>query len=298
VELVGDVLLPGSLWLIMFSMGLSLTLADFARVLTARRALIVGTLSLLVVMPILGTTIALAFAPTAVLAVGFVLLATCPGGMLSNLMTDIAKGDLALSLSLTILVSFVYIFVVPFYALAATSWFLGIDGVIDVPLLDSIRQIFSVTLLPVSLGIIVRRYKPAIAIGTKPYIKWGATTVLVIAFVAILADQIETLKVAFRSLLFMVALMNVLALIVAYGISRLTRVSYTERVAICIEHLIRQEGTAMYIAVSILGSNEMSLPMIINTPVGLTLCICFVSLTRWRQSAGNKQAATAGETVR
>lgn len=281
----------------MFSMGLSLTLGDFGRVFTNRRALIVGAASMLVALPLLGAIIAVAFAPTPALAVGFVLLATCPGGMLSNLMTDIAKGDLALSLSLSILVSFVYIFIVPFYAFGATSYFLGIEGIIEVPLLESIGRIFSITLLPVSLGVIVRRYLPKLAMAAKPYIKWGATTVLVIAFVAILMDQIDTLKAAFGPLLFMVALMNVLALIMAFMLCRVTRVSTNERIAICVEHLIRQEGTAIYIAVSILGSSEMSLPMIINTPVALLICIAFVTLVRWRRSERGPAAASGDDRL-
>jgi bile acid:Na+ symporter, BASS family len=294
VEFIGDVLLPASLWFIMFSMGLSLTLEDFGRVFTNRRALIVGATSMLVVLPLLGATISVLFAPTAALAVGFILLATCPGGMLSNLMTDIAKGDLALSLSLSILVSLVYIFIVPFYAFGATSYFLGIEGVIEIPLLNSIGRIFSITLLPVSLGVTVRRFRPAVAIASKPYIKWIATTVLVIAFIAILVDQIETLKAAFGPLLFMVALMNVLALAFASVFCRVARVSDPERIAICIEHLIRQEGTAIYIAVSILGSREMSLPMIINTPVALVICIAFVMFVRWRQAARSQNLAADG----
>ena len=109
-------LLPGSLWLIMLSMGLSLQIKDIRRVFVNRRALFVGAISMLIVPPIVGISLALFFAPSAALAVGLVLLATCPGGMLSNLMTDIAKGDLALSLSLSILVSAIYVFLVPFYA--------------------------------------------------------------------------------------------------------------------------------------------------------------------------------------
>jgi bile acid:Na+ symporter, BASS family len=284
VEFVGDVLLPASLWFIMFSMGLSLKLEDFGRVFSHRRALLVGAGSMLLLLPVLGTIIAVLFAPTAALAVGFILLATCPGGMLSNLMTDVAEGDLALSLSLSILVSLVYIFIVPFYAYGATSWFLGIDGIIEVPLLNSIARIFSITLLPVSLGVAVRRFWPTMAISAKPYVKWGATTILVIAFIAILTDQIDTLKAAFGPLLFMVALMNLLALAMAFGLSRAARVNHPERIAICVEHLIRQEGTAIYIAVSILGSSEMSLPMIINTPVALVICIAFVMLIRWKHS--------------
>jgi bile acid:Na+ symporter, BASS family len=296
LEIVGSVLLPGSLWFIMFSMGLSLLLEDFGRVFTRRRALIVGVLSMMVALPLLGTVIAVAFAPTAALAVGFILLATCPGGMLSNLMTDIAKGDLALSLSLSIVVSLIYIFIVPFYAFGATSYFLGIDGIVQVPLLESIGRIFSITLLPVTLGVIVRRYRPELALAAKPWIKWLATAVLLVAFIAILASEIETLKAAFGPLLFMVALMNLLAIGMAYSVSRLAKVEDTERIAICIEHLIRQEGTAIYIAVSILGSSEMSLPMIINTPVALVICIGFVVLTRWRMASRAGLAASAERT--
>src|SRR5690606_32280154 len=182
------------------------------------------------------------------------------------------------------LVSFVYVFIVPFYAYGATSYFLGMDSVIEVPLLSSIGQIFSITLLPVSLGVIVRRYRSQFANAAKPWVKWIATTVLFAAFIVILIDQTETLKAAFGPLLFMVALMNVLALAMAFSFSRLARVKANERIAICIEHLIRQEGTAIYIAVAILGSREMSLPMIINTPVALFLCVAFVLAMRWRQS--------------
>ena len=297
MELIGDVLLPASLWFIMFSMGLSLTLEDFGRVFTHRRALIVGVFSMMIALPLLGTIIAVMFAPTPALTVGFILLATCPGGMLSNLMTDIAKGDLALSMSLSLLVSFVYVFIVPFYAYAATSYFLGMDSVIDVPLLSSIGQIFSITLLPVTLGVIVRRYRSEIANAAKPWIKWIATVVLFAAFIVILVDQVETLKAAFGPLLFMVALMNVLALAMAFSFSRLARVKATERIAICIEHLIRQEGTAIYIAVAILGSREMSLPMIINTPVALALCVAFVLVMRWRQAGQEQDIAGTANRV-
>lgn len=217
MEFVGDVLIVASLWFIMFSMGLSLKLEDFERVFSHRRALLVRAGSMLLSLPVLGTVIAVLFAPTPALAVGFILLATCLGGMLSNLMADITKGDLALSLSLSILVSLVYIFVVPFHAYGATSWFLGNDGFIEVPLLNSIARIFSITLLPVSLGVAVRRLWPGLAIVAKPYIKWGATTVLVLLSSQFL--QIDTLKAtaAFGPLLFMVALMNRLALAMASG---------------------------------------------------------------------------------
>ncbi len=280
MAIIDDFLLPGSLWGIMFSMGLSLTLDDFRRIAANRRALYVGLGSMLVVPPVIGLIMVLLFAPTPALAVGFILLATCPGGMLSNLMTDLARGDLALSLSLSILVSMVYILVVPFYAHLALLHFVGVDEQVSVPLTDFIWKVFSITLVPASLGLLVRSYWPAIAIRAKGAIKTIATLVLVVAFGFILVDQIPVLREHFNSLFGMTLAMNLLNLAVALALCAGFALVPRERVAVGIEHMIRQEGTAIYIAVTIVGSREMSLPMIMNTPVALILCIVFVLLSR------------------
>jgi bile acid:Na+ symporter, BASS family len=291
MDLLGDILLPGTLWLIMYSMGLSLTPADFRRVFTNARALAVGIGSILIAVPLIGTLAAIAFAPTPELAVGFVLLATCPGGMLSNLMTDIAKGNLALSLSLTLIVSLVYVLVVPFYAYGAVLYFLGTEATVSIPFLDYVWKILSITLIPVGLGLITRYYVEPLAKAIKSYIKLFATLVLVIVFLFILSDQVEVFRENAGTLLLMVGGMNVFAIIWALFISKVARLEFEDRTAICIEHLIRQEGTAMYIAVSILGSSQMSLPMIINTPVALALCILFVLSVRTVKPSVAKLAA-------
>jgi len=280
MTLIDDVLLPASLWAIMFSMGLSLTLADFKRIAQNRRALYVGIGSMLIIPPAIGLGLVLLFAPTPELAVGFILLATCPGGMLSNLMTDMAEGDLALSLSLSILVSMIYIVLVPFYAHFALINFIGVEQQVNVPLVDFIWKIFRITLIPASIGIIVRHYQPELALRAKGAVKLIGTGVLVIAFGFILVDQLPVLKEHFNSLFAITLGMNLLNLAVALLLATIFALNAPERVAIGIEHLIRQEGTAIYIAVSIVGSREMSLPMIMNTPVALALCIIFVLYSR------------------
>jgi BASS family bile acid:Na+ symporter len=235
---------------------------------------------MLVVPPVIGLVMVLLFAPTPTLAVGFILLATCPGGMLSNLMTDIARGDLALSLSLSILVSIIYIFIVPFYAHFALLYFVGVEEQVSVPLIDFVWKVFSITLVPASLGLLVRTVSPALALQVKGAVKLISTSVLVIAFGFILFDQIPVLKEHFNSLFGVTLGMNLLNLSVAMGLSVTFALTARELVAIGIEHMIRQEGTAIYIAVTIVGSREMSLPMIMNTPVALVLCILFVILSR------------------
>lgn len=299
MNLIDDVALPGSLWAIMFSMGLSLTWQDFRRVFSERRALLVGVGAMLIVPPIVGIIVATKYAPTPELAVGFVLLATCPGGMLSNLMTDLSKGDLALSMSFTIAVSFIYIFTVPFYAHFALLHFMGQSREIDLPMLGFIGSIFSMTLVPVTLGVLVRRFKSELAIKLRGYIKIVAMIVLVGAFITILVDQVEVLRHNFALLFWMTLACNLIVVTAAFLLSKLARLNAPQTSAVCIEHLIRQEGTAIYIAVAIVGSREMSLPMIMNTPIGLVLCIIFVLvmrkvMTRHRQEQAPLRQPQAG----
>lgn len=280
MSVLEDLLLPASLWGIMFSMGLSLTVDDFRRVFVNRRALLAGMASILIVAPLVGTTIAVLFAPTPALTVGFVLLATTPGGMLSNLMTDLAKGDLALSLALTLVVSAIYVLVIPFYAHFALTQFMGIDTQVQVPMADFFRSIATITVVPVALGLLVRRYAPAVALRLKTYVKLVAVAVLLYAFGVILVDQVPILRENLGALFAMTLGMNLVMLTTALLVSRSMRLTRAETTAVAIEHLIRQEGTAIFIAVSLVGSREMSLPMIMNTPVALAVCIVTVLVLR------------------
>lgn len=287
MELIDTIFLPGSLWFIMLSIGLSLTVDDFKRVFTDRRALYVGVPSMLIVPPLIGLAMAYLFAPSPELAIGFILLATCPGGMLSNLMTDFVKGDLALSLSLTIVISTVYILVIPFYAHFAVLHFLGMATSIDVPLLGFVWKVFSITLIPATLGLLIRTFQEPIALKLKGSVKLLATGVLVVAFGFILADQMAVLKAHLSDLVLITLGMNLIALGVAFTVTRKFGLTMAQTKAICIEHMIRQEGTAIYIAVTVIGSREMSLPMIMNTPIALMLCILFVLTFR---AADKKEA--------
>jgi bile acid:Na+ symporter, BASS family len=292
MQFLGDWVLPGALVSIMFSMGLSLTAGDFRAVFANGRTLIFAVCAMLVIPPVIGVSMAALFAPTAALAVGFVLLATCPGGMLSNLFTDFAKGDLALSLSMTIVVSMIYILLVPFYAHFAVQHFMGLETEISVPLSAFVWKIFSITILPASLGFALRALKPGIALGLKGRIKAIATVVLFTAFGFILADQIPILRENFQELFWMTVGINLLTLGAVLVLCRMMAFNPRQRIAVGVEHLIRQEGTAIYIAVTIIGSNEMSLPMIMNTPVALVIVVLFVFLAR-RLLTGGRTAAVA-----
>jgi len=293
MALLGDWLLPGSLVAIMASMGLSLTADDFRQVFRNKRALVIGVFSMLVVPPLIGVTMALTVAPTAALAVGFVLLATTPGGMLSNLFTDMAKGDLALSMSMTLILSMIYIVVVPFYAHFALLHFMGLDAEVNIPLGQFFWDIFSITVLPAVTGFVVRAWRPELALRLKPYLKNAATIVLFTSFGFILFDQVPVLRENLGALFWITVTINFAVVIVVMGIVRFAGLSRRENTAIGIEHLMRQEGTAIFIAVSIVGNNEMSLPMIMNTPVALCFVLVFVAIARKLARENSPAVSTA-----
>jgi bile acid:Na+ symporter, BASS family len=290
MDVAGRYFLPASLWAVMLSMGMRLILADFRGIVSNRRAFLVGTGSMLVLVPGCGIALGTAFAPTPVLAVGLILLATTPSGILSNLLTDIAGGEVALSISISLVLSLIYVFTLPFIAHFALQYVLGQSASIAIPLADSMGHILTITLIPVALGMIVRGFRPALAEAAAPVVKKAATTLLVVLFGMIIVQQRQTLRSAFGPLLAVVLAMNVGNAVIAQVVSSVARVRRAERIAISIEHLIRQEATAIYVAVALLHRNDMSLPMILNTFAGMAFCVMFVTVMRRRRTPSLSQA--------
>ena len=187
-------LLPIALWCVMFSMGVGLLPRDFARIVESSRSFVLGAGSMLLLVPVVGTGLALAFGPTPALTVGLILLATCPGGILSNLLTNLARGNVALSVSMSLFVSVVYIFTVPFTAYAALWIVMGEGQAIAIPVSSSISSIMLVTVVPVAVGMASRLAAPSLALRVEPAIKTVSTVVLVAVFSMIVAQQWDTLR--------------------------------------------------------------------------------------------------------
>jgi BASS family bile acid:Na+ symporter len=238
-----------------------------------------------------GVMLAFGFAPTTALTMGFILLATTPGGLLSNLMTDLARGDLALSVSLSLFTSAVYIFTLPFIAHFGLLAVYGESQSVDVPIWSSMKHILAITAFPIACGMLARRLAEPITEKVRPVLRSVATWTLTIIFGLIVIQEFETIKSSFGIILGMVVAMNLTNFLVALGLSKLGSLQPKERIALVVEHLIRQEATAIYVAVTILGRKDMSLPMIINTFVGMGICVIFVGfMTKKRR----QEEAAAG----
>ena len=156
-DMVSGVLLPLILGFIMFSLGLGLAPADFKRILAQPRALLVGVVCHFVLLPLVCYGMLTLLGITGVFAVGFMILAACPTGTTSNLLTYLARGDVALALSFTAMASVLTIFTLPLIVTWSLGHFLGAERAVNVPVGLMMGQVALVLGVPVSLGMLARR---------------------------------------------------------------------------------------------------------------------------------------------
>jgi BASS family bile acid:Na+ symporter len=194
------------------------------------------------------------------------------------------------SISLTL--SLIYVFTLPVIAHLALVHVFGAAAPIQIPLWDSLSHILMVTLIPIACGMLFRRLAPGWAARLAPGVKTVATVVLTVVFLMITVQQFPVLKASFGRLMAIVVAMNLAAIVIALTVSKLGRLTAKETIAVSVEHMIRQEATAVFVAVTLLHREDMSIPMIINTFLGMGCCLIFVTIvTRRRAAAASASAA-------
>ncbi|MEQ9230094.1 MAG: bile acid:sodium symporter, partial [Cyclobacteriaceae bacterium] len=160
---ITTIVLAVSLIIIMFGMGHSLTTDDFKRVFVEPKAILIGLINQLVILPLIGFLLISIFSVRAEIAIGLIILAACPGGPTSNLITHLAKGDTALSVSLTAISSFVTLLTIPFIINLGLRTVLGSSTEIQLDVVQTIAQVLVVVVIPVILGMLIRAKKEAFA---------------------------------------------------------------------------------------------------------------------------------------
>lgn len=249
--------LPLAVALIMGSLGLSLTVEDFKRVFTQPRGILIGLGNLFVVSPFLAFGVAELYGLEALFAVGLVLLGASPGGATANLMTHLARGDTALSISMTALSSVAAVVTVPLYLSLAISHFdAGVGD--DVGMLGISARVFLITVVPVAIGMWIRERRTAWAVAKEPLAKRIAVACLVLVIVGAVADEWSTVSDHFTELAIATLTLNVLAMTVSFTISRLARLDNPQSTAIAMELGIHN-GT-LAIAVAVLITDDLAIP--------------------------------------
>lgn len=255
-----EVLLPFSLFIIMLGMGLSLVVNDFLRVFKYPRAVAIGLTNQLILLPVVGYVIASNFGLPPAFAVGIMIIAACPGGVTSNLITHVVKGDTALSITMTALASFVTVFSIPLIINFGLMAFMGESQLIELPILETMGKIIGITVFPVAIGMFIRRKNPDFALKMERPSRLASTIIFIIILLAIIVQERERLMTYFVQLSGATLMLNLITMLLGFAAAKLFRLNLQQSLSITIESGIQNGTLAIVIAESILNQNQMALP--------------------------------------
>lgn len=283
MDVLITVFLPLALAIIMFSLGLGLTLDDFRRVIVAPKAFGIGALSQIVVLPVVAYAVVLLFRLPAELAVGLMILSFCPGGVTSNILTKFARGDLALSISLTGVVSLVSVVTVPLLVAFAADHFMGVEAP-PVNVTSLAVAMFAITALPVVLGMAVRHFAPGLTGRIEIFVERLAVILFVIVVVGALAANwtlfVDNLAVLGPA----VVVLNAVLLAIGLGLARLFALDGKQATAISIETGIQNATLGITVGSLIVEQVSALPPFSLPSGVyGITMYVVSLPFVFWRR---------------
>ena len=255
-----ELFLPFSLAVIMFGMGLSLRIEDFKRILIYPKAVGIGLLNQLIFLPIIAFGIANLFELPAELAVGLMILAVCPGGATSNLITHLAKGDAALSITLTAFSSVITVFTIPFLVNYSIGYFIPGGEAQQLEVVGTVVSVLVITIIPVALGMLVFAKAPKLASKLDlPFRRISAIFFVIIVVAAVLKEKGNLVRYFVEAGPAALTL-NVATLALSFGTARLFKLPFRQGLTIAIESGIQNGTLGITIAATLLMNSVMTIP--------------------------------------
>ncbi|WP_298770773.1 bile acid:sodium symporter family protein [uncultured Shewanella sp.] len=258
-DILIQVILPAALFIIMLGMGLSLKLMDFQLIIAKPKAVILGVLAQMLMLPLIAYLIILSLHIEGALAVGLIILALCPGGTTSNLYTYLAKGDVALSVTLTSVVSLITPFTLPIILLMFMDLLLGSGNKVDLPVLKTMTQLLVITVIPISLGMIIHRLKPHFAMAAEGYVKIFSIVFLLLIVTGLVVKNISHMANYFVQMGLASLLLNVICMFLGLSLARAAKLNFAQQKSIAIEVGFQNGTLAIVIALSLLQNTQMAI---------------------------------------
>jgi BASS family bile acid:Na+ symporter len=286
-NIISTIFLPLALGIIMFGLGLSLTVNDFKRIILSPKAMIIGSFTQLIILPVLGFGIsALLLNKSPELAVGLIILAMCPGGPTSNLLTHLGNGDTALCLSLTAISSIVKIFTIPIMVNVAIQNYLGATQQLQLDVFSSIIKIFSITIIPASIGMIVKAVFSEFADEAQKPVKIMSAIFLILIIVAAILKERQNIVEFFTLAGPAALLLNLSGMTLGYYVPQIFKLPATQRITISIETSIQNGTLAIAIASSplLLNNSTMAIPAAVYSIIMFITAGIFISLVKRKKN--------------
>lgn len=269
--------LPIALFIIMTGIGMTLALRDFRQVAVYPRGMVVGTLAQILLMPLVAFLLATLLALDPAIAVGLVIIAACPGGTTSNLFVLLARGNIALSIVLTVIASLVTILTLPLFTNIALQAYLGEEQDIVLPVWKTVAMLIGIVLLPVAMGMTIRSRAPALARRAEGFVSvFGALVLaaLIVVLVYGVRDQFwSLLEQAGPATL----LLNLAGIFLGLVAGRVTGLTQRESLAVAVELGVKNSTIGLMVTLTLLESSTMSVPAavygVLMFPIGFALAM-------------------------
>ena len=253
------IILASALFIIMLGMGLSLVASDFKRILMYPKAIVVGLTNQLIILPLVGFLLASVLSLKPEIAIGIMILVACPGGATSNLISHLAKGDIALSVTLTAFSSLITIITIPFIINFSILHFLEQEQIIRLDVVKTIIQIFAITIIPVSMGMIIRKYNEGFALKMAKPVRIASAIVLAAVILGLLIKEKENFISYFKEAGIAALLLNIVTMAIGYYSAKLVKVQTKQAISIAIESGIQNGTLAISIAIVLLGNTSFAI---------------------------------------
>jgi BASS family bile acid:Na+ symporter len=261
-DVVGT-LLPAALAFIMFAVGITLLPADFTRLFAQPRAVVAGLIGQLLVLPAAAWALAIAWDLPPEMAVGLVILGACPGGASSALITHLARGTAALSVTLTAITSLVALASMPLVVGLGVRTFLGADAALDFSIERLVRGVFLITTLPVAAGMLLRARHARLADRLRVPLGRVATALFVLIVLATFVGQRAALLAHLPAVGPAAATLNLVVMAAGVGLARLFRLDRRDAIAIASECGLQNAALGIYVATVVLGAATLAVPSVV-----------------------------------
>jgi BASS family bile acid:Na+ symporter len=278
--IVTDVFLPLALAFIMFSLGLGLTGNDFLRVLKQPRDFFIGAFSQIILLPIIAFALVKLWPISPELAVGVMIIAAAPGGATSNILTSFAKGDVALSISLTAIISLLCVITIPFIVLTSLNLLMGTSMAQEISLIEIARNMFLIVTVPVIIGLFIRKFFSNTAISFEPTSKKISVILFVLVLIGAVISERENVISYFSQAGLITLVLNVLMMVIAYYIAKFFTSGVKQKICITIECGLQNGTLAIVAATTIFGGGVFVIPAATYSLIMFATSLIFVYFVR------------------
>ena len=277
-----QVLLPLALAFIMFALGLGLTENDFLRVIKQPRDFFVGAFSQIILLPIIAfILIKLWPSPiTPELAIGVMIIAAAPGGVTSNILTSFAKGDVALSVTFTAIISLLCVFTVPNIVIRSVEYLSDENLVQNISVKSTAIKMFMIVTVPIVVGMILKKFTPVLALKFEPMAKRVSTGLFVLVLLGTIVKNKENIVPYFAQTGLITLALNVVMMIVAFYLAQLFGSGSKQKRCITIECGLQNGTLALFVANEILDGGLYEMPAATYSLIMFATSLIFVYLIR------------------